>query len=253
MLDNLFAVIGGPKQIPLYGFLIPIPIVIWLFLSEFRAAARRESKASTGDQILHLVDALSASFGKTYGWAILLLTFTTSYEVFSRYIFGAPTEWAFDASYMLYGLLFMAAGAYALSRNSHVRGDFLYRAWSVRRQATMDFVLYILFFFPGMLAFIYSGYGFAELSRGMNEHSAASPNGPIVWPFKWLISIVGCLMVIQGVVEVIRCLMAMKTGEWPSRLHDVEELDKIMLEKAEHGEYQVVKELEELGVRKGDI
>jgi TRAP-type mannitol/chloroaromatic compound transport system permease small subunit len=251
--DYLFAIIGGPKQLPLYGFLVPIPIVIWLFASEYRAASQRETKHSAVDQILHLVDALSASFGKTYGWAILVLTFTTSYEVFSRYIFGAPTEWAFDASYMLYGLLFMAAGAYALSRNSHVRGDFLYRAWPVRRQAGMDLVLYILFFFPGMLAFIYSGYGFAELSRGMNEHSSASPNGPIVWPFKWLISVVGVLMVIQGVVEVIRCLMAIRTGEWPARLHDVEELDKIMLEKAEHGEYEVVKELEELGVRKGDV
>ncbi len=253
MLDSLFAVIGGPKQLPLYGFLIPIPIVILMFVAEFRAAGRRESKASAGEQFLHLVDALSASFGKTYAWAILLLTFTTSYEVFSRYIFGAPTEWAFDASYMLYGLLFMAAGAYALSRNSHVRGDFLYRAWPVRRQAFMDFVLYILFFFPGMFAFIYSGFGFAELSRGMNERSSASPDGPIVWPFKWLISIVGVLMVIQGVVELIRCVMALRTGEWPARLHDVEELDKIMLEKAEHGEYAVVKELEELGARKGNV
>jgi TRAP-type mannitol/chloroaromatic compound transport system permease small subunit len=253
MLNSLFAVIGGPKQLPLYGFLVPIPFVIAVFIAEFQDAVRRTPNASSGERFLYLVDALSASFGKTYAWAILLLTFTTSYEVFSRYVFGAPTEWAFDASYMLYGLLFMAAGAYALSRNSHVRGDFLYRAWPVRRQAFMDLVLYILFFFPGMLAFIYSGYGFAELSRRMNEYSSASPNGPIVWPFKWLISLVGILMVIQGVVELIRCVMALRTGEWPARLHDVEELDKIMLAKAEHGEYAVVKELEEIGVRKGDI
>jgi TRAP-type mannitol/chloroaromatic compound transport system permease small subunit len=117
----------------------------------------------------------------------------------------------------------------------------------------MDLVLYILFFFPGMLAFIYAGFGFAELSRRMNEHSAASPNGPIVWPFKWLISIVGVLMVLQGIVEVIRCMMAVKSGEWPPRLHDVEELEKVMLEKAEHGEYAVVKELEEIGQQKGAI
>jgi TRAP-type mannitol/chloroaromatic compound transport system permease small subunit len=224
-----------------------------VFAGEFKDAVRRTPNASMGERSLYLVDSLSTAFGKTYGWCILILTFTTGYEVFSRYMFGAPTEWAFDASYMLYGTLFMLGGAYALSRNAHVRGDFLYRAWSVRRQAGMDLVLYILFFFPGMLAFIYSGYGFAELGRRMNEHSAASPNGPIVWPFKWLISIVGCLMVIQGIVEVRRCIMALRTGEWPQRLHDVEELDKIMLEKAEHGEYQVVKELEELGVRKGDI
>ena len=122
--------------------------------------------------------ALSSAVGKTYGWSILVLTFTTSYEVFARYMFGAPTDWAFDASYMLYGTLFMMAGAYALSRNGHVRGDFLYRAWSPRRQAMMDLVLYFLFFFPGMLAFIYAGYGFAELSWTMNEQSSASPNGP---------------------------------------------------------------------------
>jgi TRAP-type mannitol/chloroaromatic compound transport system permease small subunit len=205
------------------------------------------------NRILLLVDELSTWVGKTAGWCILVLTFTTSYEVFSRYLFGAPTEWAFDASYMLYGTLFMLAGAYTLSRNAHVRGDFLYRAWTPRTQAKMDLVLFILFFFPGMLAFIYAGFGFAKMSWIMNEHSAASPNGPIVWPFKWLIPIVGVLMVLQGVVEVIRCIQCIRTGEWPKRLHDVEELDKIMLEKAEHGEYQVVKELEELGARKGDI
>lgn len=250
---DVFALIGGPKQLPLLAYLLPIPIVIWMFAAEFKDAVRRTPNATRGERSLYLVDSLSTAFGKTYGWCILILTFTTGYEVFSRYMFGAPTEWAFDASYMLYGTLFMLGGAYALSRNSHVRGDFLYRAWSVRRQAGMDLVLYILFFFPGMLAFIYSGYGFAELGRRMNEHSSASPNGPIVWPFKWLISIVGVLMVIQGVVEVRRCIMALRTGEWPARLHDVEELDKVMLAKAEHGEYQVVKDLEELGVRRGDV
>ena len=176
------------------------------------------------NRILLLVDEISTWVGKTAGWCILVLTFTTSYEVFSRYLFGAPTEWAFDASYMLYGTLFMMAGAYALSRNSHVRGDFIYRAWSARRQASIDLVLYFLFYFPGMIAFVYGGYGFSELSRRMNEHSSASPNGPIVWPFKWLIVVVGVLMVIQGIVEVFRCLICIRTGTWPKRLHDVEEL-----------------------------
>ena len=250
---DIFALIGGPKQLPLYALLAPIPIVIWMFGAEFKDAIRRTPDASKGERLLYLVDSISTAFGKTYGWAILILTFTTSYEVFSRYMFGSPTDWAFDASYMLYGVLFMLGGAYALSRNSHVRGDFLYRAWSPRTQAGMDFVLYILFFFPGMLAFIYSGYGFAELSRGMNEHSAASPDGPIVWPFKWLISFVGCLMVLQGIVELTRCVMTIRSGQWPHRLHDVEELEKVMIEKAEHGEYKVVQELEKLGVRKGDV
>jgi len=205
------------------------------------------------NRFLLLVDEISTWVGKTAGWCILILTFTTSYEVFSRYLFGYPTDWAFDASYILYGTLFMLAGAYTLSRNGHVRGDFIYRAWRPRTQAKMDLVLYILFFFPGMLAFIYSGYGFAMMSYLMKERSSASPNGPIIWPFKWLIPIVGCLMVLQGVVEVIRCIQCIRTGEWPRRLHDVEELDKVVLEKAEHGEYEVVKELEEIGQRKGAI
>src|SRR5436190_9819187 len=155
------------------------------------------------DRFLLLVDEISTWVGKTAGWCILALTFTTSYEVFSRYLFGSPTEWAFDASYILYGTLFMLAGAYTLARNSHVRGDFIYRAWTPRTQAKWDLVLFILFFFPGMLAFVYSGYGFAKLAWLMNERSSASPNGPIIWPFKWLIPIVGVMMVTQGIVEVI--------------------------------------------------
>lgn len=200
-----------------------------------------------------IVDSISTWVGKTFGWCILILTFTTSYEVFARYVFGAPTDWAFDASYMLYGALFMMAGAYTLARNGHVRGDFLYRAWEPRTQAQLDLVLYFLFFFPGMLAMIYSGFGFAKMSWMMNEHSSASPNGPIVWPFKWLIPITGCLMVLQGIVEVIRCVQCINTGDWPQRLHDVEELDKMILHDAEEGKLKVVKDLEDLGVRKGDI
>ena len=202
------------------------------------------------NRILLFVDGISTWVGKTFAWCILLLTFTTSYEVFARYMFGAPTDWAFDASYMLYGTLFMMAGAYTLSRNGHVRGDFLYRAWRPRVQATSDLILYVLFFFPGMLAFIYSGYGFAKLSYMMNEHSAASPDGPIVWPFKWLIPIVGCLMVLQGIVEVVRCIICIRTGEWPKRLHDVEETEKIMLEEAEKAR---LAEIEQTGLSRGDI
>jgi TRAP-type mannitol/chloroaromatic compound transport system permease small subunit len=234
VFDPFFRWIGGARQLPLYLFLAPIPILLWLAWAEINAVVGRTSHESVLEQALHVVDGFSAAIGKTYAWCILILTFTTSYEVFSRYVFLAPTEWAFDASYMLYGTLFMLAGAYALSRNAHVRGDFIYRAWSPRRQASMDFLLYILFYFPGMLAFVYAGYGFAELSRRMNEHSSASPNGPIVWPFKWLITVVGVLMVIQGIVELFRCTIAIRNNEWPKRLHDVEELEKVILEEAEH-------------------
>ncbi len=208
---------------------------------------------STHEEGLRIVDQLSTFVGKTAGWAILVLTFVTSYEVFMRYVLGAPTEWAFDASYILYGALFMLAGAYALSRNSHVRGDFLYRAWPVRRQAGMDLTLYVLFFFPGILALIYSGYGFAELAWLMKERSAASPNGPPVYHFKTLIPVTGALMLLQGIVEFMRCIIAVRDGKWPQRLHDVQELDQLMLQKAEQGEYQTIKDLEELGARKGAV
>lgn len=180
---------------------------------------------------LFVIDRISTWVGHVFAWSIVLLTAAMSYEVIARYVFNAPTEWAFDASYMLYGVLFMTAGAYTLARNGHVRGDFLYRAWPPRRQASIDLVLYILFFFPGILAFIYAGYGFAKMSWIMNEHSAASPNGPPVYHFKALIPITGVLMLMQGLAETLRCVMCMRTGEWPRRMHDVEELENVLMEE----------------------
>jgi TRAP-type mannitol/chloroaromatic compound transport system permease small subunit len=170
-----------------------------------------------------------------------------------RYLFLAPTEWAFDVSYILYGTLFMLAGAYTLARNGHVRGDFIYRAWPPRQQATMDLLLYFLFFFPGMIAFIYAGYGYAQLSWLVNEHSSATPFGPPVYHFKSLIPIVGVLMVMQGAVEAIRCIICIRTGEWPKRLHDVEELEKVMLEDAEKKKQAEMTAAEASGMRRGDV
>ena len=185
-------------------------------------------------RFLLFADQVSTWVGKTFAWCIVLLTAAISYEVFSRYVLGRPTTWAFDTSYILYGTLFMMAGAYALSRNSHVRGDFLYRKWKPRVQAGLDLVLYFIFFLPGVLAFIYSGYGFAKLSWMMNEHSSFSPAGPPIYPFKALIPIAGCLLLLQGIAEIIRCIITIRTGTWPQRLHDVEELERIILE--EHSE-----------------
>jgi TRAP-type mannitol/chloroaromatic compound transport system permease small subunit len=251
--NPIFDLIGGPKQLPFYLFIVPIPVLVWLAWLETRTVVGRTSDATALERVLHVVDGWSAAVGKTYAWCILILTFTTSYEVFARYVFLAPTEWAFDASYMLYGTLFMMAGAYALSRNAHVRGDFIYRSWRPRRQASLDLILYFLFYFPGMIAFVYAGFGFAELSRRMNEHSAASPNGPIVWPFKWLIVVVGVLMVIQGIVEVLRCAICIRTGEWPQRLHDVEELEKVILEDTEKKKLAEATAAEAAGVGRGTI
>jgi TRAP-type mannitol/chloroaromatic compound transport system permease small subunit len=154
------------------------------------------------------------------------------FEVFSRYLFHAPTKWAFDASYMLYGTLFMFAGAYTLSRNGHVRGDFMYRNWQPRTQAKMDLVLYILFFFPGILALCIAGTLEADRAWMTWERSNSPATVPLA-PFKTIIPIVGVLMLLQGIVEFIRCIQCIRTGRWPRRLRDIEELEnQILAERA---------------------
>lgn len=178
------------------------------------------------------VDRLNAFIGKLFAWCIVILTLAISYEVFRRYVLHDPTTWAYDVSLMLYGALFMMAGAYTLSRNGHVRGDFIYRKWTPPTQAKVDLVLYFLFYFPGILALIYSGWNYFYLSYLLNEHSSFSPEGPVIWPFKALIPITGVMMLLQGVVEVVRCVICIRTGDWPQRLHDVEEMEKIILEEA---------------------
>ena len=184
-------------------------------------------------RFLLLIDEMSTWLGKTFAWCILLLTLAVSYEVFSRYVMRAPTTWAYDVEYILYGTLFMMAGAYTLSRNAHVRGDFVYRYFAPRNQAILDLVLYCLFFFPAILAFIYAGWNFFHLSWAQNEHSVNSPAGPVIWPFKLLIPIVGGFMLLQGIAEVIRCIRCIHSGDWPQRLHDVEEMEKLILEQTE--------------------
>lgn len=178
------------------------------------------------------VDRLNAFIGKLFAWCIVILTLAISYEVFRRYVLHDPTTWAYDVSLMLYGALFMMAGAYTLSRNGHVRGDFIYRKWEPATQAKVDLVLYFLFYFPGILALIYSGWNYFYLSYLLNEHSSFSPEGPVIWPFKALIPITGVMMLLQGVVEVVRCIICIRTGDWPQRLHDVEEMEKLILEEA---------------------
>ena len=184
-------------------------------------------------RLVRLIDEISTWFGKTFAWSILVLTFVIGYEVFARYVFRAPTTWGYDASYMLYGLLFMTAGAYTLARNGHVRGDFVYRTFPPRRQAWLDLVLYFLFFFPGMIAFVYAGWNYFYLSWLFNEHSSFSPAGPPLWPFKFLIPLVGGFMILQGVAEVIRCVLCIRTGEWPPRQQDVQELENEILEQVQ--------------------
>jgi TRAP-type mannitol/chloroaromatic compound transport system permease small subunit len=179
------------------------------------------------------IDRLSTLVGQTGSWCILILTGVIVYDVTARRFFRAPTDWGYDAAYMLYGTLFMLAGAYALSRNGHVRGDFLYRNFSPALQAKFDLTLYILFFFPAIMAFMISGYHFFELSFMQNERSSVSPGGPVIWPYKFLIPAVGLLLLLQGLVEVVRCVQCIRANEWPQRLSDVEELEKTILAAAE--------------------
>jgi TRAP-type mannitol/chloroaromatic compound transport system permease small subunit len=174
---------------------------------------------------LMLIDGISTWTGKAFAWTIVALMLAIVYEVVARYVFNAPTQWAFDVSYMLYGTLFMMAGAYTLARNGHVRGDVLYGFLPVRMQAGFDLVLYFVFFIPGIAALAYFGIGFAQTSWSLGEHSSLTPGGPPVYHFKTLIPIAGALVLLQGVAEIIRCILALKTGEWPRRLHDVEEVD----------------------------
>jgi len=171
------------------------------------------------------IDRVSAWAGKTAGWAIVALTAVICYEVFARYMFRAPTSWAYDTSYMLYGLLVMVAGAYTLSRGGHVRADFLYRGLPPRGQAMIDLPLYILFFLPGITALIWFGWDFFHASYLQNEHSSVTPDGPLIWPFKFLIPLAGALMLLQGIAEIIRCVIALRTGRWPDKLADVEEME----------------------------
>src|SRR5690606_15099039 len=191
-------------------------------------------------RLLLFIDLLSAWVGKCFGWLILVLTLGVSYEVFVRYLLNAPTTWAFDFSYITYGALFLMAGAYTLSRNGHVRGDVIYRLWPARTQASIDLVLYILFFFPGILAFMYSGWFFAQMSVRFLEVSIFSPAGIPVFPLKALIPVCGVFLFLQGVAEVLRCIYCLREGRWLPRLHDVEELETIILHEQEylreHGE-----------------
>jgi TRAP-type mannitol/chloroaromatic compound transport system permease small subunit len=177
------------------------------------------------ERILHGVDAVSAFAGKAFAWLIVVLTGIICYDVAARYLFRAPTDWAFDGAYILYGSLFMMAGAYTLSRNGHVRGDVLYGFFPPRVQAGVDLALYFLFFLPGIAALAWAGIDFAHFSWQLREHSSTIAGGPPLYHFKALIPIAGAFVLLQGVAEIIRCIQCLKTGEWPRRLHDVEEVD----------------------------
>lgn len=178
-------------------------------------------------RFLILVDHVSTWAGKAFAWVIILLMAAVCIEVFKRYILNDPTDWAFSAQYMMYGVLFMMAGAYTLAQNGHVRGDFLYGSMKPRTQAWLDLILYIVFFVPGIAALVYSGWTFAHASWVIHEHVNDTANGPPVYHFKAIIPIAGALVLLQGFAEIVRCVICIRTGAWPERLKDAAEIDVV--------------------------
>lgn len=177
---------------------------------------------------IRFADNLSASFGKVFAWLIVFMAVGTGYEVFVRYILNRPTAWALDVSFIMYGTLFMMGGAYTLSRGGHVRGDFLYRLWKPRTQARVDLVLYFLFFFPGVAALILAGWKYAARSWQYGEVSVNSPAGVPIYQFKTVIVVAGALLFLQGVAQVCRCLLAIRTNEWFEPEEDVLETEDLL-------------------------
>jgi TRAP-type mannitol/chloroaromatic compound transport system permease small subunit len=185
---------------------------------------------------LHTIDGISTWVGKATAWLMILLMSAVCVEVFKRYIMNMPTSWIFDLDNMLYGTLFMLCGAYTLAQNAHVRGDFLYSSMRPRTQASLDLVLYIVFFLPGIAALVYAGYFYAADSWRIAEHSNVTADGPPVYHFKSVIPLAGGLIMLQGVAEIVRCIVCLRTGVWPSRLADVAEID-VIEEQLAHSEY----------------
>ena len=199
-------------------------------------------------RLLLFVDKVSTWVGHAFSFLIVGLTLLISWEVFSRYVLDAPHAWAFDVMIMMYGTLFMMAGAYTLSKNGHVRGDVLYGFFRPRTQATIDLVLYIAFFVPGVFALTYAGYFYAAESWAINEHSSITAEGPPVYQFKTVIPIAGAILLAQGIVEIIRCAICIKQGYWPSREEDVEEVDVDKVKELVHVKDEDIKQLDKLVV-----
>lgn len=184
-------------------------------------------------KILLMVDRLSTFVGHFFAWSIVGLTLLISWEVFSRYALNTPHPWVLDAQIMLYGVLFMMAGAYTLAQSGHVRGDVLYGFFNPRTQASIDLVLYIVFFLPGIFAMAYAGWIYAGESLAINEQTF-SPDPLPLYPFKYIIPLAALFLLLQGGVEIIRCLICLREGEWPQRLADVQEVDVAKLKKMVH-------------------
>jgi TRAP-type mannitol/chloroaromatic compound transport system permease small subunit len=202
------------------------------------------------ERLLHAVDKLSTRVGQAFSWLIVGLTLLVSWEVFSRYVLNNPHAWAFDAMIILYGTLFMMAGAYTLSQNAHVRGDVIYGFFRPRTQATIDLTLYIVFFLPGVIALVWAGYYYAAESWSIRERSSVMYEGPPIYPFKTVIPVAGGFLLMQGIVEIIRCIICLRRGAWPPREEDVEEVDVEELKEMVHVKDEDIRKLDEIIARR---
>lgn len=196
------------------------------------------------------VDRLSTFIGKFFAWTVVGLTALICWEVFSRYALNHPHAWVLDAQIMLYGTLFMTAGAYTLSKNGHVRGDVLYGFFRPRTQATLDLILYFVFFLPGIVALTWAGWNFAQESLAIREQTFSADALPL-YPFKFMIPLAGGALLLQGVVEMIRCAVCIRDGEWPSREQDVEEVDVEKLKEMVHVKDEDIRALDQLITKDG--
>jgi TRAP-type mannitol/chloroaromatic compound transport system permease small subunit len=202
-------------------------------------------------KLLLAIDRLSTFVGHAFSWLIVALTLVITWEVFSRYALDHPHPWAFDVMIMMYGTLFMMAGAYTLAKAGHVRGDVLYGFFEPRTQATIDLILFVLFFLPGVFALTYAGYFYAAESWAVNEHSNVTADGPPIYPFKTMLPLAGAFLLLQGIVEIIRCVVCIQQGQWPSREQDVEEVDVDALKEMVHVKDEDIAKLDQYVVQEG--
>ena len=200
---------------------------------------------------LLFIDKVSTWVGQAFSWLILALTLLISWEVFSRYVVNHPHPWMFDTMIQLYGTLFMMAGAYTLAKNGHVRGDVLYGFFPPRMQAAFDLALYIAFFIPGVIALVWAGYVYAGDSWAIRESSNITSEAPPIYPFKTIIPIAGAFILVQGIVEIIRCIVCLKQGDWPSREEDVEDVDVDKLKQMVHVKDEDIEKLDQYVVPEG--
>ncbi|MGH7389437.1 MAG: TRAP transporter small permease subunit [Candidatus Rokuibacteriota bacterium] len=156
------------------------------------------------------IDGVSTATGWLAGWLIVPMTLGVSYEVVARYAFNAPTVWAYDTTYMLFGAQFMLAAAYTLLKGGHIRTDVFYERWSPRTRATIDVVSYLFFFFPGMLFVLYAGGVEAWQSWLIGERSDWTPWRPVLYPLKAVIPLTAALLVLQGFSELVKCLRVIR-------------------------------------------